>query len=169
SPSGPLRTVVRPMQRTDWTTKPCAQEAAAGLARELDVSETTARVLLRRGYESADAAAAFLEGEMPGHDPFLLGDMTGAVEAIKGAVSAGRRASGLPGCRDPAVRLSVPGAVRHRGRLQARRGAPRARSRGAHAPPRSRRPGDDLRCRSAHRREPRARARGPALACSHAE
>src|SRR6202162_3737589 len=91
SPSGPLRTLACPMQDSLWTIKPCAQAAAADLARELEVSETTARVLLRRGYDSADEAKAFLEGELPGHDPFLLGNMTGAVEAIKGAIAAGKR------------------------------------------------------------------------------
>jgi single-stranded-DNA-specific exonuclease len=79
------------MQNSLWTIKPCPQGAAADLARELDVSATTARVLLRRGYESPDEAKLFLAGELPGHDPFLLGNMTGAVEAIKGAIAAGKR------------------------------------------------------------------------------
>jgi len=61
------------------------------LAETLGVSETTARVLLRRGYEEPEDARAFLAGEPPGHDPFLLGDMTGAVEAIKRAVAGGKR------------------------------------------------------------------------------
>ena len=91
SPSGPLRTLACPMQDSLWTIKPCPQGAAADLAHELEVSETTARVLLRRGYDSVDAAKAFLAGELPGHDPFLLGDMAGAVETIKGAIAAGKR------------------------------------------------------------------------------
>ena len=48
------------MQDGIWTIKPCAQNDAATLARELEVSETTARVLLRRGYDSTETAKAFL-------------------------------------------------------------------------------------------------------------
>ena len=43
----------------------------------------------------------------------------------------GRDAPGLPDRRDPAVRLSVPGALRHRRRRQARAGAARCRPSGA--------------------------------------
>src|SRR6266516_3976630 len=80
-----------PMEAGIWTIKPCAQAEAAALARELEVSETTARVLIRRGYDSAESATSFLAGELPGHDPFLLGDMRGACEAIRGAIAAGKR------------------------------------------------------------------------------
>ena len=79
------------MEAGIWTIKPCAQSGAAALARELDVSETTARVLIRRGYDSAESATSFLAGELPGHDPFLLGDMRGACEAIRVAIAAGKR------------------------------------------------------------------------------
>ena len=79
------------MEAGIWTIKPCAQAEAAVLARELDVSETTARVLIRRGYDRAESATSFLAGELPGHDPFLLGDMRGACEAIRAAIAAGKR------------------------------------------------------------------------------
>src|SRR5205085_2409969 len=36
-------------------------------------------------------AAAFLAGEMPGHDPFLLGDMREACAGIRAAIAAGKR------------------------------------------------------------------------------
>ena len=61
------------------------------LAGALGISETTASVLVRRGYDDAERAAAFLAGESPGHDPFLLGSMREACEQIGAAVAAGTR------------------------------------------------------------------------------
>jgi single-stranded-DNA-specific exonuclease len=74
-----------------WTISHCSHDEASSLAGELEISETTARILVRRGYGDPDAARSFLEGAPPRHDPFLLGDMAGAVEAIKRALGAGRR------------------------------------------------------------------------------
>ena len=45
----------------DWSVKPCPQGDAAALAEALELSETTARVLVRRGYSDAEQARAFLE------------------------------------------------------------------------------------------------------------
>jgi single-stranded-DNA-specific exonuclease len=75
----------------DWSVKPCSQSAASALADALELSETTARVLVRRGYDDPVEARAFLEGALPGHDPFLLGDMAAGVDAIKSAIAAGKR------------------------------------------------------------------------------
>ena len=36
-------------------------------------------------------ARRFLDAELPGHDPFLLGDMELALERIRAAIEAGRR------------------------------------------------------------------------------
>jgi single-stranded-DNA-specific exonuclease len=74
-----------------WTLKPCDQRQAAALAGELGITETTASVLIRRGYDDPGRAAAFLAGESPGHDPFLLGAMDEACERIRQAVAAGSR------------------------------------------------------------------------------
>ena len=74
-----------------WTISDCSHAEAGSLAGQLDVSETTARVLVRRGYDDPEAAKAFLAGEPPGHDPFLLGDMAGAVETIRRAITDGKR------------------------------------------------------------------------------
>jgi len=75
----------------DWSVKPCSQSDASALAEALDVGETTARVLVRRGYATPEEARAFLDGAPPGHDPFLLGDMSGAVETIRAAIAGGKR------------------------------------------------------------------------------
>ena len=75
----------------DWSVKPCSQSEVSALAATLELSETTARVLVRRGYAAPEAARAFLEGALPGHDPFLLGDMAGAVETIKAAIAGSKR------------------------------------------------------------------------------
>src|SRR5215216_6093313 len=74
-----------------WTIGDCDADTARGLAGELDLSETTARVLVRRGLADPTSARTFLDGVAPGHDPFLLGDMTAACEAIRAAVAAGKR------------------------------------------------------------------------------
>ncbi len=74
-----------------WQLDPCAYADVRGLAAELQVSETTASVLVRRGYGDAAEARRFLEGALPGHDPFALGDMRAAVALLKDAVDAGAR------------------------------------------------------------------------------
>src|SRR5919202_2308893 len=79
------------MHEGTWTIRPCPHRQSSTLARELDVSEITASVLVRRGYGDPKEARAFLAGEQPLHDPFLLGDMAVAVERIRAAVADGRR------------------------------------------------------------------------------
>ena len=74
-----------------WTVANGSPGEARRLAEALDVSETTARVLLRRGYGDLDAARRFLDGSLPGHDPRLLGDVDAACEAIGSAIAAGTR------------------------------------------------------------------------------
>ena len=48
-------------------------------------------MLVRRRYDEADAARAFLDAELPGHDPFALGDMQAAVYKLRAAIEAGKR------------------------------------------------------------------------------
>jgi single-stranded-DNA-specific exonuclease len=79
------------MEDATWTLAPCSASAVRALAAELGVSRTTASVLVRRGYADPAAARAFLDAALPGHDPFALGDMAGAVAAIGGAVERGAR------------------------------------------------------------------------------
>jgi single-stranded-DNA-specific exonuclease len=79
------------MSEGTWTISPCPHRQADSLARELGLSEITASVLVRRGYGDPDVARAFLAGEQPLHDPFLLEGMAVAVERIRAAARAGER------------------------------------------------------------------------------
>jgi single-stranded-DNA-specific exonuclease len=79
------------MNEGTWTLSPCPPRASSALAKELGISEITASVLVRRGYGDPGEARAFLAGEQPLHDPFLLGDMGVAVERIRAAITAGKR------------------------------------------------------------------------------
>src|SRR5262245_35139118 len=74
-----------------WTIAMCPPDELRRLRDELGVSATLAAVLVRRGYADPAEARKFLEGALPGHDPFVLGDMTEAVAVIRGAVSSGKR------------------------------------------------------------------------------
>jgi single-stranded-DNA-specific exonuclease len=74
-----------------WTIDPFDAAAAGALEAELGLSPVTAAVLARRGYTEVEAARRFLDAELPGHDPLLLGDMAVAVERIQAAVADGRR------------------------------------------------------------------------------
>jgi single-stranded-DNA-specific exonuclease len=74
-----------------WSISDCDAPVARSLAQELALSETTARVLVRRGLAEPTAARAFLGGEAPGHDAFLLGDMAAACDAIRDAIAGGKR------------------------------------------------------------------------------
>jgi single-stranded-DNA-specific exonuclease len=74
-----------------WTIDDCDPGEVRRLASTVGVSETTASVLVRRGLHEPEAARAFLAGALPGHDPFLLGQMSEAVAAIRSAVAAGKK------------------------------------------------------------------------------
>jgi len=76
---------------SSWTIEPVDARTVASLARELGVNEVTASVLARRGHDDAEVARRFLDAELPGHDPLLLGDMATAVERIRSAIESGRR------------------------------------------------------------------------------
>jgi single-stranded-DNA-specific exonuclease len=79
------------MYEGTWTISPCLHRDSSELSRALGVSETTARVLVRRGYGNPEEARAFLEGALPGYDPFLLGDMQRACDAVKSAIAGSKR------------------------------------------------------------------------------
>ncbi|MSO57691.1 MAG: single-stranded-DNA-specific exonuclease RecJ [Thermoleophilia bacterium] len=79
------------MEAGPWTVEPCDWDAAAVLSETLALGETTASVLVRRGFADPEAAARFLAAEPPGYDPFLLGDMREAVARLQLAVERGER------------------------------------------------------------------------------
>src|SRR5436305_3825254 len=79
------------MHEGSWTIGPCPHRVQTELAEELGISELTASVLVRRGYADPAEARAFLAGEQPPHDPFLLGDMRVACERIRAAIADGTR------------------------------------------------------------------------------
>src|SRR5215831_14857071 len=79
------------MHEGTWTIRPCPHRVQAELGGSLGISELTAAVLVRPGYDDPATARAFLDGELPPHDPFLLGDMAVAVERIRAAIAEGRR------------------------------------------------------------------------------
>src|SRR5829696_2284572 len=79
------------MREGTWTLRPCPRRDVVALAEALGVAETTAAVLVRRGYRDPETARAFLSAARPDHDPFLLGDMEAACAAVRGAIEAGRR------------------------------------------------------------------------------
>jgi single-stranded-DNA-specific exonuclease len=79
------------MDGATWTIASCPSGTLQALVEELEISATLASVLVRRGYGDPSRARAFLAGELPGHDPFLLGDMTEAVRRLQAAIEGGRR------------------------------------------------------------------------------
>jgi single-stranded-DNA-specific exonuclease RecJ len=82
---------LRGMHEGTWRLPPCPRPEVVALAGELGLTETTASVLVRRGYGDPPKARAFLAAEIPAHDAFLLGDMSAACEAIGGAIRGGKR------------------------------------------------------------------------------
>ena len=80
------------MSDRQWRLRAQAvHEEVDALAGELGLASTTAAVLIRRGYGDVESARAFLDAELPRHDPFLLGDMAAACDAIRAAIAAGKR------------------------------------------------------------------------------
>jgi len=80
------------MQQRVWQLRgDRPRDETEALRRDLGISETVAAVLVRRGYGDPEHARAFLAAEVPEHDPFQLGDMEAACEAIRRAVAEGRR------------------------------------------------------------------------------
>jgi single-stranded-DNA-specific exonuclease len=69
-----------------WNIRPCSRPDALALSETLGISETAARVLVRRGYAAPADAERFLAAADPGHDPFALGDMAAACARIRDAI-----------------------------------------------------------------------------------
>lgn len=75
-----------------WHTHTCEEDRAGVLARELGVSEVTARLLAIRGLHDLDEARRFLAPSLD-HllDPFRLADMDRAVARLERAIAARER------------------------------------------------------------------------------
>jgi single-stranded-DNA-specific exonuclease len=71
-----------------WSAVPYSFADADAISAELGLSPTVASILVRRGYGTPGDVRRFLEGA-DRHDPFLLGDMRAACEAILGHVARG--------------------------------------------------------------------------------
>ncbi len=74
-----------------WKLEPISFADVRALGTTLEVSETLATVLVRRGLGDPEEARAFLDAEGIAHDPLLLGDMAAAVERLRVAVAVGER------------------------------------------------------------------------------
>ena len=74
-----------------WTLRPCPRPEVRALAQALDLGETTASILVRRGYGDPEKARAFLAAERPDHDAFRLGDVQAACDLLRGVIGAGGR------------------------------------------------------------------------------
>ncbi|HYO45425.1 MAG TPA: single-stranded-DNA-specific exonuclease RecJ [Gemmatimonadota bacterium] len=81
------------MLRPTWTwPAPVDEQAAAALAREMGVPAPVGELLLRRGFETAERARAFLDPTLDQlHDPFLMRDMEIAVARVESALAASEK------------------------------------------------------------------------------
>ena len=71
-----------------WTIKPKPEESkVAELARDLNVNNLVAQLLLQRGIDTYNDAKKFFRPELSDlHDPFLMKDMQLAVSRIEKAI-----------------------------------------------------------------------------------
>ena len=79
------------MEQGSWTIRPCPHREVSALASALGLTQTTASVLVRRGYGDPEEAKTFLAGELPAHDPRLLGAVDEACASIRTAIASGTR------------------------------------------------------------------------------
>ena len=79
---------VVPLLRDRWTCSPYAVAAAESVRAALGVTPTTAAVLVRRGYDTPEAARRFLAAD-ESHDPFALPAMAEACARILDHVRRG--------------------------------------------------------------------------------
>ena len=78
-----------PTTRSKWVVAARGSEAATSLARELGVPEAIATLLVCRGFETVDAARAFLYPTLAQlHDPYRMLGMNVAVGRLRAALAA---------------------------------------------------------------------------------
>ena len=75
-----------------WKHVPCDDARATQLASALDLHPTVARLLCARGFGDPEAARTFLSPSLDHlHDPFLLADLSKAVERLERAIALKER------------------------------------------------------------------------------
>ncbi len=76
-----------------WTITPIVDTAAvAQLAKEINVSDPIAKILVHRGIDTYDKAKEFFRPQLSLlHDPFLMDGMALAVDRVQQAVAAGEK------------------------------------------------------------------------------
>ena len=68
------------------------QKAIKTLSETFGITELIAKILVNRGYDTVEAANAFLRPELSGlHDPLLLHDMDKAIERLMQAIDSGQK------------------------------------------------------------------------------
>ena len=68
------------------------QKAIKTLSETFGITELIAKILVNRGYDTVEAANAFLRPELSGlHDRFLLHDMDKAIERLMQAIDSGQK------------------------------------------------------------------------------
>ncbi|MEO6119054.1 MAG: single-stranded-DNA-specific exonuclease RecJ, partial [Terriglobales bacterium] len=75
-----------------WQLKSCDDDDASALAASADLPPALARLLVQRGIDSAEQAAAFLQPSLAHlHDPFAMLGMAAAVERLEHAIATKER------------------------------------------------------------------------------
>ncbi len=74
-------------KQSNWVVPPLDRDAAGKLAVELEIPEAIAKLLVRRGYETLEAAQSFLYPKLTQlHDPYAMLGMTAAVARLRSAL-----------------------------------------------------------------------------------
>ena len=75
-----------------WVVPPPQDEAASALASALHIGMPAGRALVRRGFDTPEAARAFLDPPLDAlNDPLAMCDMAAALERLREAVAQGQK------------------------------------------------------------------------------
>ena len=92
-----------PPQSARWTCRPYETAAAGAVASALGLSGTAAAILVRRGFDTPEAARRFLAAE-DRHDPFAFAGMDAVCARVLGHVERGSRIPPQIAGLDPGLR-----------------------------------------------------------------
>ncbi len=80
------------MLQKKWILKQADEETVQGLQRELGINKTVCRLLVQRGIHTYNEAKHFFRPSLNAlHDPWLLKDMSQAIERLTQAMHTGER------------------------------------------------------------------------------